>query len=85
MRDGVPAEWNGHPWGQMCKTEFTITLDGYYKDHKKRIEDLVESSLETTSTNHWKMVGFQVFSIIQYQLFSVWSHRHRQYSVSTFP
>ena len=20
MRDGVPAEWNGHPWGQLCKT-----------------------------------------------------------------
>lgn len=28
MRDGVPAEWNGHPWGQLCKTEFTIKLDG---------------------------------------------------------
>ena len=27
MRDGVPAEWNGHPWGQLCKTEFTIKLD----------------------------------------------------------
>jgi hypothetical protein len=28
MRDGVPVEWNGHPWGQLCKTEFTIKLDG---------------------------------------------------------
>lgn len=22
MRDGVPAEWNGHPWVQLWKTEF---------------------------------------------------------------
>ena len=28
MREGAPAEWNGHPWGQLCKTEFTIKLDG---------------------------------------------------------
>jgi hypothetical protein len=28
MRDGPPTEWNGHPWRQLCKAEFTIKLDG---------------------------------------------------------
>ena len=28
MRDGVPAEWKGHPWGQLCKTQSTKKWDG---------------------------------------------------------